>query len=443
MLVLSDPPQIAPRFGGGIACVATPALVCSTVCLATDRDPPEGLRVGRWILAPYLSTDYEADDNIFRRADSESPESDRISTLTAGLSASMPFKMSMLKLDYEGSDLNYSDHVFSRSVSHEASAELDLKFGSHDRLVLRDRLVRSFADVTNIDEGAELVFDGQPYDLNRWEVELSRNVPRRQGYQLRISRSDLIFDPDTGEAVPFFDYRGFDSFFEYRRPFSRQAWMTGSYHRRRFDHYAPQGSSTQLSDCATGVGVVCRREITDAIEIGLRGRLAKGQPYFVRLGYGELGYEFPNGPRPENASDFNGVVGIANWRFMLAKRTHLDISAQRRPLPSGFDTFYINNALRTTWSRSWLSAYRVDVNLAVAVNEYGDPIQLSGCDIASRGEDFRRRDRRGEIGGAVRWTPHPRLGLKLNVRHERRRSNCDTTEFDATAVTMGVTLGWF
>ena len=148
----------------------------------TQRNPPEGIPVGWVILAPYLEMSYTADDNVFRRSESIDIESDQISTLTAGVVARLPVRRSLFEVDLEFSRLDYQNRSFTRDIDAEGLFSFAFEFGTGDRLLLRDRLVRSFSNLANVDEGGELIFEGTPYNLNSWEVQLSRSVRDRKGY---------------------------------------------------------------------------------------------------------------------------------------------------------------------------------------------------------------------------------------------------------------------
>jgi hypothetical protein len=43
----------------------------------------------------------------------------------------------------------------------------------------------------------------------------------------------------------------------------------------------------------------------------------------------------------------------------------------------------------------------------------------------------------------VIWQPQPRMGFTLGAHREHRNSNCELSNYEATAVRAGFTLGWF
>lgn len=387
----------------------------------TGTTPPEGIRVGRWILAPFLQTGFTHDDNVSR---SFVGDPDDITSLTFGLGANLPIRNSLLQLKYEGSRVSYQKQTFQRDFDQEFGADLVFNFSSRDQLFVRQQFVRGFSDLAVFDEGGELVFEGEPYNFNRVEVELARGVPGQQGYSIRIARSDLNFQGT--EAVPFFDYRGFDSSFEYRQPLPADKWLIAYFQSRKFNHYEPNGQGA--------VGVPIRKEETESFQIGIRGFLGRNQPFVLRLGVLEFDYRLVE-------TSFSGVVGYGQWQVNLGGKSTVNLSFDRRPLPSGFPTYYLINEFRADFSREWMVGSDLGLALLLAQNRYGDTVNI--FDGTTDCRDFVREDRRVGVQAYGEWRVHERIGLRLSAGHVRRSSNCAISEYDATVISSGFSFGWF
>jgi hypothetical protein len=387
----------------------------------TEAELDEGLTAGPWILAPFASLQFEAQDNIFRTSPGSArpKESDDISDLAAGLVATLPFRNSHLRLDYRGNRLDYRDHVFERDVSHDGLLELSLNLRTQDRLVLREQVIRSFADLSSIDEGGELVFEGQPFNVNRWEVEMLRQVGGRPGYVARFTRVDVIFQ--TEQPVPFFDYRGFDTAFEYQHPLAGQRWFVAHVSASSFDHFDPDDP----------VGVPFREARSESVQAGLRGSIVGEREYFVRVGYGRFRFGIVD------ADDFGGLVGEARLRMALGPRMVLELSGQRRPLASSFDTFYTNSEFGAKLERQWTRLLKVGLDATFAENAYGEDTLQVDC------QGRVRRDTRLGVEGFVDWSLHPRLAIRLGAEQTDRDSNCDQSRYEATSGYLGLRMGWF
>lgn len=415
------------------------ALICAAAAgppavAQTQATRPDGMAVGRWFLSPYFFQGFQYDDNVFRRPGE--PQSDRISRTTVGIEASLPVSNSFFDLGYMADRFDYAENQFSRDWAQEASAGWRINFGSGDRLVLSERYYRGITDMAAIDEGGELVFQGQGYNLNRWNVELSRSIRKRPGYLVRITRADLnwVAPEDEDRQVPFFDYRGYDTRFEYRHPVPPGNWVIVHSHVRRFDHYRARGYSdpeTGLPD--SEVGVPFRSEESESVLVGLLGTLGRDQPFFARVGWGRFAYTGLEASQKE----FRGLVGQAQWSLRVGSRTRVELNANRRPLPSSFPTYYIVNELRVRADREWLRYSRAGVELLYSRNRYGEPLPLTGCG------DQIRRDTRWLVEAFMDWLVSSKFGFRMAAAHYERGSNCAAADYSANSLTAGITLGWF
>jgi hypothetical protein len=135
-------------------------------------------------------------------------------------------------------------------------------------------------------------------------------------------------------------------------------------------------------------------------------------------------------------------VGSGRWRIPIGGRTKLDLTANRRVLPSNFDTYYVNNDLRAHFYREWLYGSRFGIEAWWSVNRYGDPV------LEDTGQDYpeacfgKREDRRTRAEAYLSWLPVPRTTFRLGLSVDDRNSNCPVFAYDSTQLTAGISYGW-
>ncbi len=416
---------------GVVACavLAATLLVSSGPAMARARPrAPDGLLWGPWVFQPWISTDLEYDDNVRRDATSGETNSDYITGLEGEIEGWLGFRNSSLSLTYGAYRLDYDAILVERNLDQEFEFDLDLNFSTGDRLRFIDRYSRNFSiqeleleDGETINPGDDKEggdrFIGEPFDTNRWEVRLTRAEPRRQGYDIRISRVDLNYQGDA--QVSRYDYRGFDNSLEYRHPLPRDRWWTASYQWRRINHYNEPGAPP------LPVGVSYRKEVSDNIQVGFRGELGEDQPFLLRLGYTDFELE------GDDAS-FRGVVGRVQWTLALGAESDLSMTFFRRPLPSSSSTYYVNNILRTTFESEWRRNLFIRSELDLTFNRY--EIDDEFC---------RREDEVIDAGIGATWVIRRRVGFDLSAGHYRRSSNCDSNDSESTTFNATLKVGWF
>jgi hypothetical protein len=332
---------------------------------------------------------------------------------------------SLVELLYRADKREYSNFQPRRPIEQTAGALVRFNFGSGDEFTVSDTFSKGASDVASIDEGGEFLFRDRPFNLNRLDLIWRRINPSRQGFIVRVTRSDLNFDgvdpnSDEPEIIPFFDYRGFETAFEFRQPVARGNWLRVYYDSRRFNHYDPNRPEE--------LGIPFRKEEADTLQVGMGGLLGSDKPFDVRLGYGRFRLVGQD-------ARFDGMVGAANFALRVGGRTSVGFSLVRRPLPSSFPTYYIINSLRITAERPFLREFQVGLALDLASNQYGD--------ILFEGETEIRKDQRYAVEAYFDWVLHPRFAIRVAAGHQRRESNFDGAEFTATAASIGFRLGWF
>jgi hypothetical protein len=427
-------------------------LLAGAAVFAAEPKPPDGIVVGRVVLQPYWASYLEHDDNVYRRCDPDKDpdcqidytiEPDYIHSLLFGLKGEIPVRTGRVDFGYLGDQRRYNQTGgnIGRSLSHDLNAGMTMRFGSGDRLTLSDEYTLGVVDLQVIDDvGGDVVRRGEPYNFNRWSVELAREAPRMQGYQIKVTRLDMTFDSkqcDETDAncwpVPFFDYRGFQSAFQYRHPLPVDNWLVGYYGFRRIDNYTPKNSTEEEDDY--GPGVMYRTEHSSSYQIGIGGYMRQKHPFLVRAGYGRFAF---TGLEP-SLSPFKGLVGHARLMLNVGSRTEVNFSFDRRPLPSNYPTYYINNALRLQVDRKWLRNSKVGMKLNLSRNKYGDELDEGDSPFCA---GRIRQDDRMMVDAHVEWMLHRLVGFRVAASHWRRHSNCESSDYDANVISAGIELGW-
>jgi hypothetical protein len=433
----------AIRFAGLallLGCAAGPLLA-----QATDEEVlPSGLTAGRWIFSPYARTSFGVDSNLFRS--NTEPQRELVTRVAAGALATLPFRNSVLDLFYEASLYDYAETQIPTDITHRGGVSAGLQFGTGDVLTLRERFTTGQVELRRFDPGGEVVFEGEPYNYNVFDLEMARSDATRPGYSARLSRVDFAYADQPPNAA-FFDYSGYNGAFEYRHPLPNHRWAVGSYRGRRFNHYRDVFEDKQVIDPETGNTVTVpvrvdsrvkfRTEISDTLLAGVRGFVGRRQPFWALAGYGRFEYE----NQPE--SEFQGIVGTAQWRLPIGTRTFVDFGFDRRPLPSTFDTYYIVNELRTRAEGAGFRNARVGANLILGRNRYGSVIDDEDNDFQDDScEGQIRKDSRFLLEGYLNWVIHPRVAFQLTAARTSRGSNCNWAEYNANVVTTSFIFGW-
>jgi len=379
---------------------------------------PEGVELGPWILAPRFGSSYSAETNLFREEGDDAVE-DQIATLEGKISAFLPFRNSRLELSYRAEKDEFDKSEFDRSTTQQYGAEVQLLFKTGDKLTVGDEYRQDFARSEEIDAGGEVTFNGEPYNFNRFTIRMERGDPQRQGYAVRIQRQDFTYDGQTD--IGFFEYRGFDSYFEYRQPVPGNRQWVVRYRQRRFNHYRPNEP--------TEVGVPFRKEEADYLEWGLRGVVGGSNPYRLLVGYYDFKYA------GLEASEFQGIVGSFLTSLSVGGRSDLELELIRQPLPSNFETHYINNGFRSSLEREWLD-FEIGLEARVTYNKYAEVIDGLSC-------DGRRADTTTQAEVYWGWRLHERYRLEVSTFYTQRGSNCDQSDFEGAGIEAGFDVGWF
>jgi len=430
--------------------------------------------VGRVVFAPWFENEVLGDDNLFRRrsvhdvnvdpqdefpgpGDFDSNSNGRFdppvvsdveTTVSAGVTAYIPFRMSSLQFAYEGDAYFYRDSSVENADTHTGSVQLALNSSNRDEFVFGGSYEQGITQRLTIEQENEFdidVIEGIPLVRNDWSFSWSRTAPRKPSWEAQLDWVDLRYepDPDDPDSTPsWVDYTGWSLRSEYLQPFYGKGYFTAVYSGRRHDQFETRALSV--------TDELLRRENYDALELGYRGLVGRNQPLYLALGYAKLNYkETTTITEPTN---FSGAVGSLTWRIPVGGVTNMSVSANRRPTSSlSYNTYYLINELRVRFDRPLAEISRYGVSALLSNNRYGAILDevlvgdrgVEACDVD--GFEVIRKDRRNQIEGFWEWFIQPRMALRMTAGHSRRDVNCDSDVGSYVSNTVGVSfkLGWF
>lgn len=407
---------------------------------AQQESPPDGIPVGKALLAPWFEADFLVDDNIFRRSGDNffPPESDLVTTARAGATLYVPIRMSQFRLGYEGNQFFYQDNdQFSGNTTQVGSVEFDANFSTHDQLRVATAVTRGVTEQQSAATGGEQIGLGFNYDRFDWSVEWRHEAYQQPSWRVKVANTDRSYD--TQEFVTFYDVDGWDVEYEWAQPIYRRGYITSKVAARR------------QRQQEVGTGVLLKRELYDGYEAGFRGVLGKDKPFVVSLGYGRL--DFREGVFGFQPSTFSGFVGDLRWQLPVGGSTDFEVGMTRRPVSSFFNTYYINSELRTRFSRTALGNSRYGLTLVAARADYRDDLLIAQRNpslpgnplvlIPALGCSDVRQDDRFETEAYWEWYVQPRVALRVRANHNRLDSNCSLASFTSTGAGVLMRVGWF
>ena len=425
--------------------IVTALLVAFPAWGQTFQPSPEGIEVGRWVVAPYFQSAFEYDDNIFRQAPGGifgqgGVQQDSNATQTAGVAAYLPIRNSLLTLDVLVSKIDYNQNDFDEDITREFGVQWNMNLSTYDRVTVTERYVDSFSEIAGNEQLTtgtnEFVFNGEPYEYNTLSIEWAREVQRQHGYSVTLTREDFNYD-DRTVTDNLFDFRGFEGQAEYRIPLPGTRWVLAQVRMRRFDNFRAQDATNNI---VFDVGEPFRRELLEEYQIGSRGRLGERQSYVILIGLGKFDYDIVE-TRP-----FSDIVGTLRWQRQVGGVSSVDVLYRRRPLASNFDTYFVNEQIRVAFERQVGEFAFSGARLILGKNSYAEAIPLTATTADGQTVDcsnFLRRDDQIQLQPYINFNLHDRVGFQVQITGEDRTSNCALSEFDYLSASVGLTVGWF
>lgn len=403
--------------------------ICALACAAGSSfasEPPDGIPVGPWVVAPVAESLWGYDSNPFFATKDGSRRSDRSARHALGAVATLPFRESRLSLAYRGEIVRFDRATLREDTIHDLAADLEVRFSTGDRAFFRSSYTRGLTDTLRFDPGGETVFRGDPYRFRVVEAGAERVVPGRRGYRFRATGQELDFPP--GLETSFFEFRGIEVEAEYLEPLGASAWAIVAVRGRRFDHFCedldPAGSPCPVA------GTPFREERGNQFLAGWTRVTARGSTYSARAGWFEL--RFPG----SDLAAFEGVVGDAEARLRFGPNLWVEGSILRQVYPSFYadNNYFLYEGISVGAGISRTDRWESGCRVSWAVGRYET--------AASTGGGAPRRDETLRTEAYANLFLPRRFGVRLTLSGERRRSNDARLEFERRAVLVGVFFGW-
>jgi hypothetical protein len=371
---------------------------------------PEGLRIGRATLRPYVSGAWVDADVV--TGSSPQPVRDQYLQVGPGVTATMPVGDGLLSAEYEARLRFFSDIPEVGETSHLAGARLDVPIGSRTLLRVGHRYTRATLETTVVDPGREFF-----YDLSRFTYNESSALARVDlGARLWAEGEGRFawnrFDEGQDSGFFDFDNRTLRAGLGYDIGSDLKATLSYAY-----EHMPPSPD----------------REIVESTAHSVIGSVG-GEIAALTSASVTLGLRSQDNPLASGESrSWTGITLGGSLRRELGHSSIAELQLVRASEPSGFDTnaFYLNNSaiLSLTTSgpfQTWLRG-----GVGYLRNAY--PNEAPGLGEARQDDIFGWSVGMGrELG----W----RGFVRADYRWERRDSNLP--DFDLTTDGFVIQVGF-
>jgi hypothetical protein len=290
---------------------------------ASTGEGPEGLRIGRATLRPYVSAAWVDADVV--TGPSPVPVRDQYLQVGPGVSASMPVSDGMLTGEYEARLRYFSDIPEVGETSHLAGLRLDMPLGSRTLLRLGHRFTRATLETTVVDPGREFFFDLSRFTYNESSAFARLDLGARLWAEGEGRFAWNRFDEGQDPGFFDFDHRtlraglGDDS--------GSDSTATLSY---SYEHMPPSPD----------------REIVESTSHSVIGTVG-GEVAALTSASLTLGWRSQDNPLATGPSQsWSGLTLGGSLRREFGHSTTAELQLVRASEPSGFDTnaFYLNNS---------------------------------------------------------------------------------------------------
>jgi hypothetical protein len=373
-------------------------------------EEPAAFRLGPMGFRPHVQVSYVNADT----ATGEPPQvvRDQYLQVQPGLSADSPLGLGRLTVSYEPRLRSFSSTPAVKTTTHWLNAALSLPLGSRLQLGVTEHFSKGALEATEVDPGKEYFFDLGGFRRSTTGMTARVEVGPRLSVDLGGTWSDVKVDDDAA----FFSYR------------ERGARGGLSYEL---------GPNLRLA-LAYVHGRIPRPEDRPEAEATSHGASLSlsGELMPLTTGRAEVGLTSQTTPNAgPGGTRYRGLTSIIGVRRELGYTTAVDLSLRRSLDPSAFedDGFYIATSvdLVLTVPGPWRTQLRG-----------GAGYQWSDYRTKALVLDGPRADRIfAWYAGLVR-TLGEHARLRLDYRHEHRRSNLPGFDIPTSALVAQVDLGW-
>ncbi len=370
---------------------------------------PEGLRIGRATLRPYISAAWVDADVV--TSSTGDPVRDQYLQVGPGVTMTMPVGDGVLSAEYEARLRFFSDIPEVGETSHLAGARLDMPIGSRTLLRVGHRYTRATLETTVVDPGREFFYDLSRFTYNESSALARVDLGPRLWAEGEGRYAWNRFD--DGQNAGFFDFdnRTLRAGLGYDIGSDLKATVSYAY-----DHMPPSPDREIVESTAHGVVGTVGGEVASLTSASLT-----------------LGWRSQQNPLATGESQsWSGLTLGGSLRRELGHSTIAELQLVRASQPSGYDTnaFYVNNSALLSLTTSGPFETWIRGGAGYLRNAYPNDAPGLG---APRQDDIFGWSL--GIGRDLGW----RAFVRADYRWERRDSNLP--DFDLTTDGFVIQLG--
>jgi hypothetical protein len=368
----------------------------------------EGISIGRMVFAPSIEFSYENDDNIFL---TESDEvSDDIYVIRPKLLLELPSETSYLRFAWVPQYRDYSDYELNENWSHFFDAEGNFKTSGGLELKVADYYIKDGTlEVSELDPGAELVFNDAPFDKNEAVLDMKYFFSDTTGFGLYADMQDVQFAGGYTNLA-WYDWSSETfgaSFQRYMNPLLRMAIGVN------YTNYSPEDTLVWREYSGYDYYVQFYGDLTPTVNAS------------IKVGYEDLDFEGTD----DDYADWDADIRMV-WNF--AESNDLTLGLVRQAYASNYQdvSSYTNTGFELAYNFTISEGFYGSLGGAFGKNEYS--------------YSTRTDDTWGLIG-YLGYHFSPLISARLNLRHEERDSSEYCTQgcdYAINAVLVNLIVGY-
>ncbi len=395
----------------------------------------EGLRVGRWTLAPGVELSFERDSNLFRRSELGGLPlvSDDAAQWQVGLGAQGALSWGRVEFGVQSSWTDYRTTFAEVLNVKRAAFAIDAPSGAFYRTKVGASLIEGVAETQEFDAGGEAIFRGAAYTLAHLEAEISKQWEGWRAFWSRLQHTRFRFESDV--AAGFFDYeqRGLELGAGLGQGALGSLALVAA--AARADHFCPSGQADD--DRCPQPGAAFRDEERARIGVVFERRVGRRR-YEIAPAWETVRFSGTG----DVGGDFGGLVGTLAYADDAGGPISGSVRVSRQVFPSFFlgNNFFVSNQLGLLLEYELQGPLSLELEGKLYRNHYGDVVRAPLNPLL---DGLRRKDRLAIGRATVIVSLRKRLQVRLWVsREERESKRFPVADYGATIAGTAVSWGW-
>lgn len=363
-----------------------------------------GLRLGRWTFYPVVDFSWIRGSNLLLAA--QAPLVDNALLVRGRALFQLTDSDHALRLSYEARYRDFRNFLLVTKLSHFADVKGGFALTPRLYFDIDEHLVRGSFESEEIDPGRELALNLDPFVRSATQAALTMELSERLGVKVGGNYNRVQF---TDQAQSFFSYQTVEttaSFLYHSSPLTN---LFGEYVRT----YTPDPAARP------GAGFT-----GDSVYGGVNGEITSRLVGRVQAGYSRQTFS------PVGGASYRGLVAQAQLTRQLSENAVLTIVGGRQNYLSAYanNSYYTSNNVQLDLVAPLPRGLRLVAGGLIFGNVYP---QVTG---SVQRQDFALAGRAGVV-----YSFTPITFLRVEYRHEQRRSNLD--DYDYRNNTLLVLVG--